>query len=140
MPGASCRLAVDTSRWPLVLLTHEGQATDEALRAHLDEVEREVLGRRRFFVQVVDQLRGERPNPIQRTIIARHHGRMAELYQRYCRGQAYAAGPELRSAMVAVFWREPPRYPYTFVATMEEALAWARERLADAGRPGSQAE
>lgn len=135
MPGAA-RLTVDTSRWPMVFLTYEGQPDDEALRAHLDEIERQVLGRRRTFVQIVDQLRGERPNPVQRAIIARHQGRMADLYQRYCRGQVYVATPELRSAMVAVFWREPPRYPYTFATTMEQALAWAKERLAADGPPG----
>lgn len=129
MPGAA-RLTVDTSRWPLVVLTYEGQPTDDVLQAHLEEIEREVLARRQPFVQIVDQLRGERPNPVQRAIIARHQGRMAELYQRYCKGEAYVAGPELRSAMVAVFWREPPRYPYTFAASMDQALAWARERLA----------
>ena len=44
--AAESRLKVDTSRWRPVVLTHEGQPTGEALRAHLAAIEREVLGRR----------------------------------------------------------------------------------------------
>jgi len=132
MPGeAPHRLLVDVSRWPLVVLTYEGRPTNEALAAHLDEVERAVLARKERFAQVIDQRGGVRPDPFQRAMIAAHQARMADAYARFCLGEAYVASPELRGAMTAVFWREPPRYPVKFVGTLDEAVAWALTRLAE---------
>ncbi|HSN92886.1 MAG TPA: hypothetical protein VLS93_16770 [Anaeromyxobacteraceae bacterium] len=127
------RLLVDVSRWPLVILTYQGRPTNEALEAHLAEIEQTVLARRERFAQVIDQRGGARPDPMQRAIIASHQGRMADAYSRQCAGEAYVASQELRGAMTAVFWREPPRYPVKFFDTLEEAVAWALERLAAPG-------
>jgi hypothetical protein len=37
---APARLLVDVSRWPLVSVTYAGRPTNEALAAHLEEIER----------------------------------------------------------------------------------------------------
>jgi hypothetical protein len=139
-PSGVARLVVDMSRWPLVVLTHAGQPTDEQLAAHLDEIERTVLARRAPFVQVIDQSRGEMPSPQQRALIAAHQAKMDEFYARYCRGEAYVVAPAIRGAMVAVFWIAKPPYPYVFVDSLDEALEWARRALvppmpAEVGRP-----
>jgi hypothetical protein len=132
MPAeATFRLSVDLSRWPLVVLTYQGRPTNEALEAHLDEIEKKVLARRERFTQVVDQREAARPDPVQRATIAAHQARMAEAYARHCAGEAYVATPELRGAMTAVFWREPPRYPVKFFGSLEEAIGWAQARLSE---------
>jgi hypothetical protein len=130
---APFRLTVDDSAWPLVVLAYQGRPPNEALEAHLGEIERRVLARQERFAQVIDQLAGVRPDPVQRAMIAAHQARMAEAYARHCAGEAYVATPELRGAMTAVFWREPARYPVTFFGTLEEGVAWARQRLAAPG-------
>jgi len=132
MPAdVSFRLLVDVSRWPLVIVTYEGRPSNEALEAHLEEIEQKVLAPKERFAQVIDQRRGLRPDPVQRSMIAAHQRRMADAYERCCVGEAYVAPPELRGAMTAVFWREPPRYPVVFVASLDEAIAWAQARLAE---------
>jgi len=126
-------LFVDTSRWPLVVLTYAGQPTDEQLANHLKEIEENVLGRREPFVQVIDQTRGEQPDPIQRAMIADHQLKMDAAYRAYCIGEVYISTPAMRGAMVAVFWQAKPPYPYAFVEAVDDALRWAEARMKAAG-------
>lgn len=122
-------LSVDLARWPIVLLTYAGTPTDDAVRAHLAEVEDKVLARRQPFVQIIDQTRGAPPDPIQRALIVDHQKRMRDAYAAYCLGEVYVAPPDVRGAMVAVFWMEQPPYPHAFVGNLAEALVWARARF-----------
>jgi hypothetical protein len=127
-------LLVDTSRWPLAVLTYAGRPSNEQLEEHLKEIEEKVLARGDYFVQVIDQSRGEMPDALQRSLIAQHQERMEAQYTKYCLGEAYVVTPQIRGAMVAVFWLAKPPYPYTFVDTLGEAVAWARTRLAEPPR------
>jgi hypothetical protein len=122
-------LAVNVARWPIVELTYSGTPSDAALADHLREIEEKVLGRRKPFVQIIDQREGSMPDAIQRALIADHQRRMEDAYRNYCRGEVYIVSKQTRQAMTAVFWLAPPPYPYTFVETAPEALAWAKERL-----------
>ena len=122
-------LVVDTSRWPLVILTYSGRPTNEQLESHLREVEEKVLSRREHFVQVIDQSRGEMPDAVQRAQIAAHQERMENEYSTYCLGEAYVVTPQSRGAMVAIFWLAKPPYPYLFADGIAEAITWAKARL-----------
>lgn len=124
-------LRVDTSRWPVSILTYSGKPTNEQLADHLREVEAKVLGRGEPFVQIVDQRRGEMPDAVQRATIAEHQLRAEAQYRSHCRGEVYVVSAQVKGAMVAVFWRAPPPYPYTFVESMADALDWARTRLVE---------
>lgn len=55
---------------------------------------------------------------------------MEDAYREYCRGEVYIVSKESRQAMTAVFWLAPPPYPYAFVGSASETLAWAKEHLA----------
>jgi hypothetical protein len=92
-----------------------------------------VLARRSAFVQVIDQSAGAMPGPLQRKLIAEHQSRMDELYTRHCLGEVYVVAPQNRGAMLAVFWMAKPGYPYAFVDTLDEAVAWAQAQLARRG-------
>jgi hypothetical protein len=120
-------LSVDTSRWPLVLLTHAGAPDLAQMQEHLREIEETVLARGSRFVQIIDQRQAELPAG-QRAEIAEHQRRMDEAYKRNCLGEAYVVSARNRGAMVAVFWQAQPPYPYVLVDTMEEALTWAVRR------------
>jgi hypothetical protein len=132
-PGMGARLSVDTSQWPLVVLTFSGKPTDEQIAAHLKEVEERVLVRGERFVQVIDQTHGEMPSPRQRALIADHQARMEHLYRRHCRGEAYAVSEAIRGAMIAVFWIAKPPYPYVFVDNLAAGVEWARRLLQEPG-------
>lgn len=129
-------LLVNTSDWPVVVLTYAGRPSHPELEAHLDEIEQRVLKRKAPFVHVIDQRRGVMPDAVQRALIAKHQERMDAVYARFCLGEAYIVTPESRAAMTAVFWLAKPPYPYTFVDTMPEARAWAEARIGGRTRGG----
>ena len=124
------QLTVDTTEWPMVVLTFAGAPPVDSVRAHLAEIEDEVLSRGERFVQVVDLSRAVRPNPEQRLAIAEHQRANESRYEELCVGEAYVVPTaELMGAMTGVFFAAKPQYDYIFVATLPEALDWARNRL-----------
>jgi hypothetical protein len=130
-PPDAPQLLVDTSRWPLVVLTYAGTPTKEQMADHLRQIEKDVLGRRRRFVQVIDQRYGTPPDALQRAMIAAHQNQQGLVYAAFCLGEAYVATKPLRRAMQGVFWMTKLPYPHVFTETLEEGIAWARERLAE---------
>ena len=122
-------LRVDTSRWPLVVLTYAGLPTKQEMADHLREIEQYVLEQRKPFAQVIDQRKGQRPDAAQRAMIAAHQNQYSFAYATYCVGEAYVANASVRLAMQGVFWVAKLPYPHVFVDTLDEAMAWARERL-----------
>ena len=123
-------LTVDVASWPIVTLTTAGSPTDDQLRQHLKEIETQVLHQSRDFVQIIDQRKAETLHAGQRAIIAEHQLEMADLYGRYCRGEAYVASETMKGVMIAVFWQAKPPYPYQFFETLQDAEVWARQTLA----------
>ena len=128
-PPVPTVLRVDTSRWPLVVLTYAGSPTKEEMADHLREIEVEVLDRRMPFAQVVDQRNGRSPDAVQRAMIAAHQNQRSFAYASFCLGEAYVATRRMSRAMQGVFWLTKLPYPYVLVETLEEAIAWAKERL-----------
>ncbi|HWL89303.1 MAG TPA: hypothetical protein VNO21_26045 [Polyangiaceae bacterium] len=135
-PRRTAALTVDVARWPIVVLTYEGKPAHCVLAEHLREIEEKVLSVREPFVQVIDQTQGDIPDALQRAQIAEHQAKMGDAYRRFCVGEAYVCSSRMRSAMIAVFWQAPPPYPYTFVRTLTEALAWARHQWASTREHG----
>ena len=127
-------LSVDTSRWPIVVLTYRGSATDKEWAGHLREIEEKVLDRRERFVHVIDQSRGHVPDPFKRAIIVGHQLKMESRYRKYCLGEAYVAAPDMHRAMAPVFQQAKPPYPCAFVETFDEAMRWAKERIGPGDR------
>jgi hypothetical protein len=131
-PSRSPVFAVDTSRWPLVVLTYSGHASDEQWAGHLREIEDKVLGRRQRFVQVIDQTRGEAPDRVQQAILVRHQLNLEIQYRRFCLSEVYVAPPEMRKVMDTVFLRTKPQYPYVYVDALADGLRLAQARLDEA--------
>jgi hypothetical protein len=126
-------LRVDTSRWPLVVLTYAGSPTKIELAEHLREIESKVLGRRKPFAQVIDQRNGRIPDASQRAMIAAHQNQQSFAYAMFCLGEAYVATTSVRRAMQGVFWVAKLPYPHVFVETLQEAIAWAEDRVRHRG-------
>ena len=122
-------LTVDTSGWPLVVLTTHGSPSEDELRQHLLEIETEVLSRHQDFVQIIDQREAESLNALQRSIIAEHQEHMKDTYTKHCRGEAYVTDEKMKGVMIAVFWQAKPTYPYRFFETFGDAEVWARRIL-----------
>jgi hypothetical protein len=125
----AAHLQVDVSRWPVVQLKCVGRPSDHQWAGHLREIEEKVLSRREPFVHVIDQTRGELPDPVQRSLIVRHQLRMEPHYRAYCRGEVYVTTPEMQRLMCTVFSQARPPYPYAFVENLDEAARWVEVRL-----------
>jgi hypothetical protein len=129
--------SVDVSHWPVVILTYSGNPAIPQVAEHLREIETRVLARRRPFVQIVDQRAGEPLDPARRALVASHQNRMSFSYAEYCLGEAYVASASMRSTMTAVAWVAKLPYPHVFVDTLEQGIAWGRERVQEWVKRGS---
>lgn len=118
---------LDTARWPIVVNTQIAQVTDAQVERYLTDLER-LQEREEPFVLVLDVLAAVPMNSKQRKRLSdwmRAHPReMARLL-----GIAFVESSTLmRGAMQAIFWLNPPVYPYTIVRQSPDALRWAEER------------
>jgi hypothetical protein len=119
----------DRSRWPIVVAELEGKPTDDDLEAYLRGLG-ELLQEATRGVLVIDMTRALPSAPEQRRRIGEwmraHKTQMAERGL----GAAFVIPSGLfRFVLSSIFLIQRPPMPYTVVATLAEALAWARARL-----------
>ncbi len=126
---------VDKTRWPLLVIKYHGDATDAEYAAML--VERTTLLRRRekYAVLLDASTCGDMPAS-QRKLEAdwsrENHDQLAQ----FLIGIVFVfKSPLLRAALTAIFWLHPFSWPYVILPTLQEADAWASERLRAIGKP-----
>jgi hypothetical protein len=127
---------IDTSRWPLVILTLRGELTTDEYEAMLDASEK-INARGRPYVGVVDlrELKAA-ANAAQRKLIA---GRIRDMERKY--GDVAVANvmivtsPLIRGALMAVEWLRFRKKRDHWVATMDEALDVATKVCDEHGLP-----
>ncbi len=123
----------DKSRWPLLVIKFDGDATDAEYAASL--AERTVLlhQRQKYCVLLDGTTCGAMPAS-QRKLEAdwtrEHHALLAQ----FLVGIVFVSkSPLLRAALTAILWLQPFAWPHTIVSTLAEADAWASERLRAVG-------
>ena len=125
----------NVSRWPLLVIKFDGDATDEEYAASL--LERTTLLRRRekYAVLLDASTCGDMPAR-QRKLEADWTRQNHEMLAQYLVGIAFVfKSPVLRAALTAIFWLQPFSWPYEIMATLPEAELWATERLLAVGQP-----
>lgn len=120
---------IDTTDWPLVLLTTEGDINPADLERHLAEY-RALLDRNLPFGVVYDASKIGRVDAHIRRRYAEFHQENNEDFRRLCRGIGFVITSSLvRGALTAVLWMVELPFPYKIFATREEAAAWTRRQL-----------
>ncbi len=123
----------DDSRFPIVRVKFEGVATNEEFERYLESMTKLLL-RRQINVTVLDASRAGMSPPIQRKRQAEWMKEHDAELRRYSKGTAFVITSTLiRGALTAILWLQPMAVPHVVVATVEEAEAWARGKLREAG-------
>jgi hypothetical protein len=126
-------IRVDETRWPLILVTFTGVATDDEFTAYLEEHARLVC-RREKKVMVIDAMRAGTTQPTQRKQQAEWQRQHEKALAAYSLGTAFAIGSAIvRGALTAILWVQPLPNPHFVAASLADAERWAAARLLDAG-------
>lgn len=124
-------IRIDTSRWPIVIHTAEGSAPDGVVDDYL-RTATEILARREPHVTILDARRVGHASAYTRQRarewLSEHRAELSV----YCRGYVYVlSSPIVRFvAMTTLLFARLPM-PYRVCEDLDEAMAWARERLTD---------
>ena len=123
----------DKSRWPLLVIKFDGDATDEEYAASLAERTLLLFQRQKYCVLLDGTTCGAMPAS-QRKLEAdwtrEHHALLAQ----FLVGIVFvSSSPLLRAALTAILWLQPFAWPHTIVSTLAEAEIWASDRLRAVG-------
>lgn len=125
--------SVDKSKWPIVINTVEGTVTDAQLDEWMEDATA-VLLRGEKYVAVMDASRIGQVSAYTRKRSREWQRRYREQMRANCLGTAYVLrSPVVRFVAMTVLMVTQLPMPYTVCGTLEEALAWAEQRLVDGG-------
>jgi hypothetical protein len=125
---------IDQSRAPLYELTFPSQTTDQVLTEMCAARERWAQ-RANYRVAWVVNLAGiTQATAGQRRLFSEHLKRFEPHDLAFNQGSALMVpNTFVRGIVTAVFWLKPPRFPNECFGTLEEARAWAEQRLQAGG-------
>lgn len=124
----------DDTRHPLVVVTFEGDLTDQELAHHHTEMESRVLARRRISATLVDATNVRSVTARQRRMQAEWIEKNEETLARFSVGSAFVITSSLvRGTLTAILWLKPMPTPHVVVSTFAEAEAWCRAQLRERG-------
>ncbi len=119
----------DRSRWPIIVVELEGKPTDENLDEYLHELTK-LLQQDERGVVIVDMTRARPSSPEQRKRIGEWmRAHRAQLAERGVGAAFVISSAVFRFVLSSIFLVQRPPMPYTVVATLADALAWAQAQL-----------
>lgn len=122
-------ILLDTSRSPILRVVFEGPTSDAEMRAHLEELTREIKARP-MNTLMYDARRSTAPSAVQRQLQAAWMREQEGLIRSRSAGVAFVIDSALiRGALTAILWLQPMVTEHTIVATVEEAQRWCDEQL-----------
>jgi len=127
----------DRSRWPIVVAELEGKPSDDDVGEYLRGL-RQLLDEepRTRGVLIVDLTRAAPATSEQRKRVGEWMRQHRDALAVRGLGSAFVIpSPVFRFVLSSVFLIQRPPMEYTVVATLAEALTWARGRLPLRGRP-----
>lgn len=124
------RYLVDSSTFPVVMVTFDGALSDEGFAEYLAEL-RHVLDRGSRYGVVFDATNAAVPSTSQRRMQADYIRSERERLKRMCVGAAFVIPNALvRGSLTAILWLQPLPYEHTVVASVSAAREWVQGRLA----------
>lgn len=123
---------IDTSQWPIAIHRVEGALSNQQIDAYVDAGTTLLLRGERHVV-ILDTTRMGRFTAYARARSAQWQQTYRNELERYCLGTAYVVpSPLLRFIVMTVLLVGKLPTPYVVCDSIEEAMTWCRERLADA--------
>ena len=114
--------------------TFPSDCSTEDLAAYLQAIEQLVFQINEPYAFVIDLGGIISTSSEQRRLTAESDKRQRDHDKEFCAGVAYyAKAAWTRGLVTAVYWLQPPVYPYEMFSDQREAENWARQRLRDRG-------
>ena len=118
----------------MLVIRNTAREDDEAVRAQYAELKRIVVQNPVPYFNVIDTGGGGVPNPHRRKLIAELTRDIQPHADLHCRGTAIVVdSPLMRGLMTAMLWLMRPSRLTQPCATLDDAVAFAARKLADAG-------
>lgn len=122
---------MDTTRFPLVVITLPPVVTTANIDAHCARLDRELFSLGRYAV-VVDARRvdeGSFRAPM-RKYAGETYAQHDVKFRRYCISESYVISSAMqRGLLTAIRWLQAAPWPTANFGTMEEAEAWSRKHI-----------
>lgn len=134
LPAKGRKWSVDTTRWPLLIVTqHAPTLTDAERMEALEDTER-ALGTDRGKYAVIHDSRLAGPlTPTQRAMIAEYSKRHDARTRARCVCNAFVFDSlVMRGALTAIMWLKPPVVESKVFSNLEDAITWARTKIEEA--------
>jgi hypothetical protein len=127
-------VALDDSAWPLVVFRFGERLDGEGIASFTAAIDL-ILGRERRFATVMDTRALKRfPDAVERRALATALNKRVFAEKKYNLGNGVVlTSPGARAILTAFNWLRPPKVPQKLFATFDEAWAWSREVLREAG-------
>lgn len=114
----------------IIRIVWEGAPTDSELERFFENLTRAVSNRSHYAL-VYDAREASAPSTRQRHLLADLSGMMGPALRDRCVGAAFVIDSFLvRAALTAILWLRPMEVPHVVTASVAEAEAWCRHRLA----------
>jgi hypothetical protein len=118
-----------TDQWPIMILL-PSDSVDEGKHS-LEVVEEMYQTHSEPYVLVLDAREGKRPSAVERNLQTEFRIKHETHVRRYCRGSALVCNSEIiRGVATAMFWLKKPDTVTKAFTNIDEAMTWARSRLA----------
>lgn len=128
-------VSFDESRWPILVVTFEGNHSDQTTERFMRAMEG-YYGRRQPFIMIVVIESYGREDRHLIAPVARWYREHTEAFEEFGLGLALVPPSETFRFLLSTFMAIAPIPDhYTVVKTREEALAWAQERLERKAEP-----
>lgn len=127
-------ISVDTSRWPIVVHTVLGAPSNAAVDEYIQRAS-EVLEKRKAHVTILDARRTQVAPAYTRQRARAWIRENRDALAAHCLGTVYVIDSSLLRFVLMktlLFVRLPT--PYHVCEGLDEAIVWARQRLANGGR------
>lgn len=125
-------ITLDTSRWPIVVVTYPETYTAQELKEHF-LLYKDVFARGRRYVMLQDLRRsGMDSDAGVRKAAVDFATETKEISGRLCAGTVMVVSSKLvRMALQGIMLMQRPPYPYEILSDWDEAEKWARKQAAN---------
>ena len=118
-------LRVDDA-WPIVVFAGIEPVSADDIQSFLNGSD-EVLKRKEPHAIIVDMSQMSPVNPDMRRKVAAWLAEHQEELKKYRLGSAIVVKSNvIRGIITAIYWLQPPPYPYSICSNRDEALAWSK--------------
>lgn len=121
------RLSMD--RWPIAVITHDGEVTDAEVDAHLLESQK-IFARRERYAIVFDSTKAGKVSPYMRKKSQEWLNVNEAAMMEFCTGNAFVfASPAMRFLLSTMLLFRGHTVPHSVCATVDEAMRWAKQQM-----------